>query len=181
MIVFLNGPFGVGKSTTARILATLLPQAVHYNPEHIGAGLRMAFGPLYRVTDYQDVAAWRRLVPVGARLCRLRYRTVVMPMTVWRRDYLDELVERLQCVDDDLVDAVAPDAGNQLLGPEEQNPEQRKRCKDDREQHPTGALEHPNRPIPVAARHDQRLCHLERLRTSLGSPRKRPLLPRRGR
>ncbi|MCC7089826.1 MAG: ATP-binding protein [Chloroflexi bacterium] len=120
MIVFLNGPFGVGKSTTARILATLLPQAVHYNPEHIGAGLRMAFGPLYRVTDYQDVAAWRRLVPVGARLCRLRYRTVVMPMTVWRRDYLDELVERLQCVDDDLrlfqLTAPADEVRRRVLG-----------------------------------------------------------------
>lgn len=102
MIVFLNGPFGVGKSTTARILATLLPGAVHYNPEHIGAGLRMALGPLYSVEDYQDLAAWRRLVPVGARLYRLRNRTVVMPMTVWRRDYLDELVARLRRVDGDL-------------------------------------------------------------------------------
>lgn len=77
MIVFLNGPFGVGKSTTARILATLLPDAVHYNPEHIGVGLRMALGPFYRAEDYQDLAAWRRLVPVGARLCRLRHRNVV--------------------------------------------------------------------------------------------------------
>jgi len=102
VIVFLNGPFGVGKSTTARILATLLPGAVHYNPEHIGAGLRMALGPFYRAADYQDLAAWRRLLPVGARLYRLRARTVVMPMTVGRREYLEELLRGLRRVDADL-------------------------------------------------------------------------------
>jgi hypothetical protein len=102
MIVFLNGPFGVGKTTTGRILATLLPHAVHYNPEHIGAALRFAHGPFYGAEDYQDLAIWRRLVPVGARLYRLRYRTLVMPMTVWRRDYLDELVDGLRGADEDL-------------------------------------------------------------------------------
>lgn len=102
MIVFLNGPFGVGKSTTARILATLLPGAVHYNPEHVGAALRMPCGPFHRAEDYQDLAAWRRIVPVGARLYRLRHRTVIMPMAVWRRDYLDELLARLRRVDQDL-------------------------------------------------------------------------------
>ncbi|MCL4243357.1 MAG: AAA family ATPase [Dehalococcoidia bacterium] len=120
MIVFLNGPFGVGKSTTARILATLLPDAVHYNPEHIGVGLRMALGPFYRAEDYQDLAAWRRLVPVGARLCRLRHRNVVMPMTVWRRDYLDELVAGLRRVDRDLrlfqLTASADEIRGRVLG-----------------------------------------------------------------
>jgi len=99
VIVFINGPFGVGKSTTARILATILPRAAHYNPEHIGAGLRLTMGPLYRADDYQDLAAWRRLVPVGARLYRLRHETVVMPMTVWRKDYLEELLASLQHVE----------------------------------------------------------------------------------
>jgi len=76
MIVFLNGPFGVGKSTTARILTTLLPHAVHYNPEHIGAGLRTALGPPNgRRTTRTCRVRW--LVPLGARLYRFRYRTVV--------------------------------------------------------------------------------------------------------
>jgi chloramphenicol 3-O-phosphotransferase len=102
VIVFINGPFGVGKSTTARILATILPGAAHYNPEHIGAGLRLAMGPFYRAADYQDLAAWRRLTPVGARLYGLRHETVVMPMTVWRKDYLEELVAGLHRVDPDV-------------------------------------------------------------------------------
>lgn len=102
VFVFLNGPFGVGKSTTARILATLLPRAGHYNPEHIGAALRLAHGPFYRAGDYQDLATWRRLVPLVARLYLLRYPTVIMPITVWRRDYLAALLAGLRRADRDL-------------------------------------------------------------------------------
>lgn len=102
MIVFINGPFGVGKSTTARILTTLLPRAVLYNPEQIGAGLRLAMGPFYRASDYQDLALWRMLVPAGARIEPSRGRTVVMPQTIWRRDYLDEIMGGLRRVDPDL-------------------------------------------------------------------------------
>ncbi len=62
----------------------------------------------------------RWLVPLGARLYRLRYRTVVMPMTVWRRDYLDELVEGLRRVDDDLrlfqLTAPAEEIRGRVLG-----------------------------------------------------------------
>ena len=36
MIILINGPFGIGKTTTARLLVRRLPGAVVYNPEHTG-------------------------------------------------------------------------------------------------------------------------------------------------
>jgi hypothetical protein len=40
VIIWLNGPFGIGKSTTAQALRRRLPQAVLFDPEPFGAALR---------------------------------------------------------------------------------------------------------------------------------------------
>jgi hypothetical protein len=56
------------------------------------------------VDDFQDLAPWRALVVETTRALRAAYgrTTVVMPMTVWRRDYFDELISALRLVDNDL-------------------------------------------------------------------------------
>jgi hypothetical protein len=103
MIVFLNGPFGIGKTTTARLLVVRLPGARLYNPERVGTVVRAVVRPFRAVPDYQNLAAWRWLVPQGARLVRLGARgPLVVPMTVWRRDYFQQLTDGLRRVDPDL-------------------------------------------------------------------------------
>jgi hypothetical protein len=102
MILFINGPFGVGKTTVARLLVQKLPRAILYDPEIIGGVLHRVLGPLTKVEDYQDYTLWRRLVG-GARLSRrVSGRTMVIPMTVRRRDVFDPLVEGLRRVDPNL-------------------------------------------------------------------------------
>ena len=103
MILFLNGPFGVGKTSAARILVEKIPDAMLYNPEVIGHLLQRIVGPVKKVEDFQDYALWRRLVVRVARGLRaVSTKTLVIPMTVWRRDYFDPIVAGLRWVDPDL-------------------------------------------------------------------------------
>ena len=39
MVVFINGSFGIGKTTVARLLAAQLPNSSVFDPEHIGVVL----------------------------------------------------------------------------------------------------------------------------------------------
>ena len=98
-ILWLNGPFGVGKTTVAR----LLTNRRLVDPERIGFVMRRTF---WRGRDYQDVTLWRRLAVRQVRRAA-RKGPVVVPMTIVRRDVLDEVVGTLNDVR--LVALVAPD------------------------------------------------------------------------
>ncbi|MFH0241344.1 NUDIX domain-containing protein [Streptomyces sp. HK10] len=94
MIVWLNGAFGSGKTTTARELVELLPDSNLFDPGLIGAGLR-ALLPRKRldeVPDCQDLPAWRRLVVDTAAAVHGEVGgTLVVPMTLLRQEYRDEV------------------------------------------------------------------------------------------
>ena len=64
MLVWINGTFGVGKTTTARALHERAGWPV-FDPEHVGY---LVGGHLrdHEFDDFQDLAPWRRLVPVVA-------------------------------------------------------------------------------------------------------------------
>lgn len=82
-VLWLNGPFGVGKTTVAR----LLTGRRLVDPERIGFVMRRTF---WRNRDYQDVALWRRLVARQVRRAAKR-GPIVVPMTIVRRDVLEDL------------------------------------------------------------------------------------------
>ena len=97
MILFINGPFGVGKTSVARLLVQKMPHSMLYNPEAIGAVLHRVLGPFWKAADYQDYALWRPLLVGGARLLKPgSTQTLVIPMTVWRRDLFMLPADRLQ-------------------------------------------------------------------------------------
>ena len=97
MMILLNGPFGVGKTTTARLLVERLPGARLYDPERAGAMIRAIVRPFRPVPDYQDLALWQRLAPMGARAFAARTSgPLVIPMTLWRRGDCERFVARLR-------------------------------------------------------------------------------------
>ena len=103
MILFINGPFGVGKTSVARLLVERTPNAMLYDPEVIGSVLLRVLGPVRKVNDYQDYDLWRKLVVALARVLKAASaRALVIPMTVWRRGYFDPIVAGLRRVDPDL-------------------------------------------------------------------------------
>lgn len=99
MFVLLNGSFGIGKTTTARLMVRQMPGAAISDPEHVGFVLRRLpawmLGLGTRPGDYQDMALWRRLIVHQARLVHLRARTVIVPMAFTKLDYLEDLAAAL--------------------------------------------------------------------------------------
>lgn len=96
MLVWLNGPFGGGKTQTAYELRRRLAGSVVCDPEHVGIGLhRMTPRPLRG--DFQDLPAWRQGVYEVLDLTLRRYRgTVIVPMTVVAPEVFRETVGRLR-------------------------------------------------------------------------------------
>ncbi|GAA1856365.1 hypothetical protein GCM10009715_00160 [Paeniglutamicibacter psychrophenolicus] len=93
-IIWLNGAFGSGKTTTANELVELIPGARTFDPEIVGFMLRHYISE--PVPDFQDWPAWRALVPQVADQMLKHYGGVlVAPMTVMRRNYLTEILDGL--------------------------------------------------------------------------------------
>ena len=97
MVVFINGSFGAGKTTVARLLRGALPGSALYDPELAGVVLmRLSRLVNFRrpaAEDFQDFPAWRRSAVAGVRLFRALFRgPVIVPMTFSRREYFDEVV-----------------------------------------------------------------------------------------
>lgn len=94
MIVWINGAFGAGKTSTARELIDLIPNCTLYDPELIGGGLAELLPQkrLAEVTDFQDLPIWRRLVvDTAAALLAEVGGSLVVPMTLLRQEYRDEI------------------------------------------------------------------------------------------
>ncbi|ADG73333.1 TmrB [Cellulomonas flavigena DSM 20109] len=102
MILWLNGPFGVGKSTCARLLLQGDSQARQYNPERLGWLIRRTVGRV-RPGDFQDRPVWRRGVVHGAHRAARRTPTLVVPMTLLRADYADEILGGLRAAGHEVV------------------------------------------------------------------------------
>jgi len=107
VIVMINGSFGVGKTTIAKLLRSRLPGSVIYDPEWSGFVLRRL--PKWiklkgsGSDDYQDIALWRRSAVAGVRLFRLfASGPVIVPMAFSRRDYFDEVVRGIEPLDSEL-------------------------------------------------------------------------------
>lgn len=94
MIVWLNGAFGAGKTTTAHELLDLLPGSTLYDPEWLGAGLRATLPEdlAGEPADVNDLRSFRRLVvDTAAALLTEIPGPLVVPMTVLRQDHRDEM------------------------------------------------------------------------------------------
>lgn len=96
MLVWINGPFGGGKTATAYELARRLAGSVVCDPEHVGFGLHRMLPPALR-SDFQDLRAWREGVYEVLDLAACAYEgTVIVPMTVVEPAYFGQTVGRLR-------------------------------------------------------------------------------------
>ena len=100
--MFINGSFGVGKTTVGRILRRRLAGSVLYNPEWTGSVLMRLPIKFHGsgTDDFQDVDLWRKSVVSGIKIFRLFAReTVIVPMAFYRKDYLGEIVRGVRRFD----------------------------------------------------------------------------------
>ncbi|OEV03916.1 AAA family ATPase [Streptomyces oceani] len=96
MLLWINGPFGGGKTQTAYELRRRLPGSVVCDPEHVGFGLHRTLPASLR-GDFQDLRAWRQGVYETLDLALTRHPgTLIAPMTVVEPRYFQETVGRLR-------------------------------------------------------------------------------------
>lgn len=96
MLIWLNGPFGGGKTQTAYELHRRLPGSVVCDPERAGFGLRNMLPPGLR-GDFQDLTSWRAgVVEVLDLVLQGHQGPVLAPMTVINPTYFEETVGRLR-------------------------------------------------------------------------------------
>lgn len=97
MIIWLNGNFAAGKTSTAAELHAMWPGSLLLDPEVIGVALRAVTPRQAVVRDFQDIQLWRELVVTTcAGLVAEWGRPLIVPMTLLRPDYFREVVVRLQ-------------------------------------------------------------------------------------
>ncbi|WP_414936225.1 AAA family ATPase [Amycolatopsis sp. cmx-11-51] len=96
MLVWINGPFGGGKTQTAHELHRRLPGSVLSDPEVAGFGLHRML-PRGLRGDFQDLPAWRQGVfEMLDLLLREQDGVVVVPMTLVEPKYFEEIVGGLR-------------------------------------------------------------------------------------
>lgn len=83
MLVWIDGAFGVGKTTVAKALARRWPAALTFDPEQLGFMLRRIVPPDLRTRDFQDMQLWRQLVrQTAAGLIEHYERPLIVPMAL---------------------------------------------------------------------------------------------------
>jgi chloramphenicol 3-O-phosphotransferase len=91
VIIWLNGTFGAGKTSTAEELVSLLPGVRRFDPEWVGYMLKANLGDL-EFTDFQQLPPWRTLVPVViGEVAELTGQHLIVVQSVLVESYWREL------------------------------------------------------------------------------------------
>lgn len=94
MIIWINGSFGVGKTSTAELLKNEFDNSIIYDPEEIGVFLSNMFN--HEKDDFQDYELWRILnSDILKYLCSI-HEIVIVPMTITNIDYYQEIIKGLE-------------------------------------------------------------------------------------
>lgn len=102
MLIWINGPFGVGKTQTAFELHRRLPGSVVCDPEYVGFGLHRMLPSALR-GDFQDLPAGRSSVHDLLDHTLQHYAgDVIVPMTLVEPSYFDEIITRLRSAGHDV-------------------------------------------------------------------------------
>ncbi len=94
MIIWINGSFGVGKTTVANKLKEKINESIIYDPEEIGTYLSNT--QQEKKDDFQDYELWRTLNYEKLKELSLKFKIIIVPMTITNMQYYDEIAGRLE-------------------------------------------------------------------------------------
>jgi hypothetical protein len=106
VIVYLNGGFGVGKTTVAEVLVAELRPAMLFDPELVGGILGDTVSGIDPRSDFQQYPAWSALIQTFLGELRRFYPavTIVVPMSILDDDKRCDVVKRMRDVDPEFYD-----------------------------------------------------------------------------
>lgn len=94
MIIWINGPFGVGKTQVSHELCRRIPNSFIYDPENIGYIIRKNYPIELYKNDFQDYKIWRKINrDILEDLNREYNGIIIIPMTIYNYDYLSEITD----------------------------------------------------------------------------------------
>ena len=89
MILWINGAFGSGKTTCAKLLEKQLPNAFLYDPDQLPKSLQQP--------DFQHHPEWREFnYRMLSKIATSFDGVILVPMTLVDATYVDEIIGRLQ-------------------------------------------------------------------------------------
>src|SRR5579859_4153871 len=103
MIIWINGPYGVGKSTVAAELTRRRRDTLLYDAEPLGYYLRDLVRSVERTQDYQELAIFTPVVLDIARHLHTYGRDLVIPLGVWHPARFAEIHAGLNQIDDHIA------------------------------------------------------------------------------
>ncbi|CYV46368.1 AAA family ATPase [Streptococcus suis] len=96
MIIWLNGPFGVGKTTLASILHKRIENSYLYDPELLGDFLQHQLPQTVCPEDFQDYSVWRQSAyKIVFDLATKTDKIIIIPMTIYKKEYYQEIIQQL--------------------------------------------------------------------------------------
>ncbi len=107
MIIMINGAFGVGKTSVAMGLIQHVNNSMIFDPEEVGYMLRNIINKGIRTKnedtdDFQDLELWRKLtVNVAKDLIDTYKINLIIPMTIYRKEYFEYICSRFKEIDRD--------------------------------------------------------------------------------
>lgn len=94
MIIWINGSFGVGKTTVAEKLNEKIDKSIIYDPEKIGMFLSSTLPT--KENDFQDYRLWRTINYEMLKNLYNEFEVIIVPMTITNLQYYNEIVGRLE-------------------------------------------------------------------------------------
>ncbi len=94
MIIWINGSFGVGKTTVAEKLKEKIDKSIIYDPEKIGMFLTSTLPT--KEDDFQDYRLWRTINYEMLKNLYIEFEVIIVPMTITNKQYYNEIVGRLE-------------------------------------------------------------------------------------
>ncbi len=96
MIIWINGAFGAGKTTSAYELNRRLPNSFVFDPENFGYYFRRNTPKQIHKQDFQDHELWRETNYQILKNIHIEYSgTIIVPMTIINPIYYHEIIQRL--------------------------------------------------------------------------------------
>ncbi|WP_297635936.1 AAA family ATPase [uncultured Clostridium sp.] len=97
MIIWLNGPFGVGKTQTASELNKRIEKSFIYDPENMGDFIQKNIPLKIKKDDFQDYKIWREFNYSYIKFLYENYSgTVIVPMTLVNYEYYNNIITELR-------------------------------------------------------------------------------------